>query len=79
MLWLLLVAVGVIAAYALLRNRPRFSHQESRWRTVARAITAATMATALWLSIDLIPSDDLIFQLLGALPELRKNGIKCRC
>jgi glucose-6-phosphate-specific signal transduction histidine kinase len=73
---MILVAAGVVAAYVLLRTRPRFSHEESRWRTVARALTGATIAAALWLGVDWVRGEDWIFQLLAALPELHENGIK---
>jgi peptidoglycan biosynthesis protein MviN/MurJ (putative lipid II flippase) len=71
-----LVAAGVVAAYILLRTRPRFPHQESRWWTVARMFTAVIVATALWLAVDWVRGEDWIFQLLGALPELHENGIR---
>jgi hypothetical protein len=73
---MMLVAAGVVAAYVLLRTRPRFSHEESRWRSVARMLTGATVATALWLGVDWVRGEDWIFQLLGALPELHENGIR---
>src|SRR5262245_250090 len=73
---LMLAVAGIVAAYTLLRTRQRFSHQESRWWTVGRWITAGTVATALWLAIDWIRGEDWIFKLLGALPELHENGIR---
>jgi hypothetical protein len=73
---MMLVAAGVVAAYMLLRTRPQFSHEESRWRTVARMLTSAVFAVALWLGVDLVRGEDWIFQLLGALPELHENGIR---
>lgn len=71
-----LVIAGVFATYLLLRTRPRFLHEESRWRTVARALTGAAIAAALWWGVDLVRGEDWIFQLLGALPELHENGIR---
>jgi len=73
---MMLVAVGVVAAYVLLRTRPRFSPEESRWRTVARVITGATVAVALWLGVDWVRGEVWIFQLARSLPELHENGIK---
>jgi hypothetical protein len=73
---MMLVAAGVVAAFILLRTRARFSHEESRWRTVARMFTGATLATALWLGVDWLRGEDWIFQLLAALPELYENGIR---
>jgi hypothetical protein len=73
---MMLVAAGVVAAYILLRTRPRFSHEESRWWTVARMLTSAVIAGALWLGVDLVRGEDWIFQLLGSLPELYENGIR---
>jgi hypothetical protein len=73
---MMLVAAGVVAAYILLRTRPRFSNEESRWWTVARMLTSAVVAAALWLGVDLVRGEDWIFQLLGSLPELHENGIR---
>ena len=73
---LMLVAAGVVAAYILLRTRPRFSHEQSRWWTVARMLTSAVIAAALWLGVDLVRGEDWISQLLGSLPELHENGIR---
>jgi glucose-6-phosphate-specific signal transduction histidine kinase len=73
---MMLVAAGLVAAFTLLRTRARFSPEESRWRTVARMFTGATLATAVWLGVDWIRGEDWIFQLLAALPELHENGIR---
>src|SRR5438105_3194243 len=71
-----LAAAGVLAGYILLRRRQRFFHQESRWWTVGRMFTGATLATALWLGVDWVRGEDWILQLLGAFPELHENGIR---
>jgi len=73
---MVMVAVGVVAAYILLRTRNRFSHKESRWWTVVGIFTGATLASALWLGVDWVRGEDWIFQLLGALPEMHENGIR---
>src|SRR5262245_10863279 len=72
----MLVATGVVAAYVLLRTRARFSHEESRWWTIARMVTGSAVATALWLGVDWVRGEDWIFQLLATLPGLHENGIR---
>jgi hypothetical protein len=71
-----LVAAAVVAAYFLLRTRPRFTHEESGWWTVARVLTSAVVAAAIWLGVDLVRGEDWIYQLVGSLPELHENGIR---
>ena len=73
---MVLVAAGIVAAYILWRSRPRLSHEEPRWWTVARRLTGVTVATALWLGVDWVRGEDWIFQLLVALPEFHENGIR---
>jgi hypothetical protein len=73
---MMLVAAGVVAGYVLLRTRPRFSHEESRWWTVARLVTSAAVAAALWLGVDWVRGEDWVFQLVEASPELHENGIR---
>lgn len=73
---LALMATGIIAAYFLLRNRPPFSHTESRRSAIARMIMAVAAATLLWLCMDWIRGENWIIQLATALPQLDENVIR---
>jgi hypothetical protein len=73
---MMLVLVGVIAAYVLLRTRPHFSHDESRWWTVARIFAGMTVASAIWLGVDWVRGEEWIFQLFYALPKSHEYAIR---
>ncbi|MBM3979923.1 MAG: hypothetical protein FJ304_06500 [Planctomycetes bacterium] len=64
---MLLVVAGIAAAYALVRTRQRFSHVESWWPSAARALTGASLATALWFAVDWVRGEGWVPQVLGAL------------
>jgi hypothetical protein len=72
----MLAVAGVTAAYALLRARRTFSHQESWWRTVGRGFAAVALATAVWLGVDWVRGEDWIWQMVCALPDLHENAIR---
>jgi hypothetical protein len=76
---MILVVAGGIAAYALLRTRPRFSLEESRWRTIARVFAGATVSATLWLGVDWVRGEDWILQLLGPFLNYRKTESDTRC
>jgi hypothetical protein len=73
---MMLAAAGVLAAYIMMRIRPRHSHQETRWWKFVRFFTGATVASLLWLGVDWVRGEDWILQLIEALPDLHENGIR---
>lgn len=68
-------AVGVLAAYILLRTR-RPSQPGSWWWTVGRWVVAAAVAAALWMGIDVARGEDWLVQLREIVPQLNENGIR---
>lgn len=72
---IVLAAVGIVAAYVLIRTRRRLPSESRIW-AIYRYLNAATIAAVLWLSVDWFRREDWIYQLLIIFPEFYENGIR---
>ena len=75
----LLAAVGMLAAYVLLRLRSSQGQSVrawSAWGTALRLTAGAVVSAGLWLAVDLLRCEDFLGELWAALPPQHENAVK---